>query len=351
MIQFKKNKYVFSKSPSNVKNDDDSLKIRSSQISLLVKEIFLYKVLLKDLVSHIPNEDQKNLLLNIAYYVVEEQEIFSKFERKRILPIRLISSKTHIDSSFIETWQEYIITYIIILANPNYKNIQDYLKVEYNEDKLKHANQYNGLTLIEKPRTVGIVLKISKKSNIILTSDGRFIKINRKEQEEKIGEEVYGIPKKVPKNVGLKISIAFMFVLFVVFAIYKQYTTPVTTVIVSSSIQVKYEVNKFDKVVYVYSNDDLGKELIRNTDPMDSAIDEALKTCIEYYNDSKLISASGILITVNGKALEYGKLQETANYVADKKLNVLMNNAGNQHKLLDNVLRQREENDTATSTK
>ena len=57
------------------------------------------------------------------------------------------------------------------------------------------------------------------------------------------------------------------------------------------------------------------------------------------------------MITVNGKALEYGKLQETANYVADKKLNVLMNNAGNQHKLLDNVLRQREENDTATSTK
>ena len=42
IVKFKKNKYVFSKSPSNVKNDDDSLKTRSSQISLLVKEIFLY---------------------------------------------------------------------------------------------------------------------------------------------------------------------------------------------------------------------------------------------------------------------------------------------------------------------
>lgn len=351
MVQFNRSKYVFSKSPSNVKNDDNSLKNRSNQISLLVKEIFLYKVLLKDLVSHIPSSEQKNLLINIAYYVIEEQEIFLKFQKRRLLPISLISKKTHIDSNFIETWQEYIVTYIIILSNPNYKDIQDYFKVEYNDDKSKNANQYNGLTLIEKPKTVGIIVKINKKSNIILTSDGRFIKINRKEQEEKLGEEVYGIPKKVPKNVGLKISIVFMFVLFIVFAIYKQYTTPVSTIIVSSGIQVKYEVNKFDKVIYVYSVDDLGKELLTSTDPMDKTVDEALKSCIQYYNDNKLVSSSGILITVNGEALEYGKLSETGNYIADTGLNVLMNNAGSQHKLLDNILRQRDKEETATSTK
>lgn len=349
MAQFKRNKYVFSKSPSNVKNDENSLKIRSNQISLLVKEIFLYKVLLKDLVSHIPSSEQKNMLLNIAYYVIEDEEVFSKLQKRRLLPIGLISRKTHIDSNFIETWQEYIITYIIILSNPNYKDIQDYLKVEYSDDKSK--NQYNGLTLIEKPKTVGIIVKINKKNNIILTSDGKFVKINKKEQEEKLGEEVYGVPKKVPKNIGLKISIVFMFLLFVVFAIYKQYTTPVSTIIVSSSVQVKYEVNKFDKVVYVYSSDDFGKELITSTDPMDKTIDKSLKDCLKYYKDNELISASGILITVNGEALEYGKLQETANFIADAKLNVLMNNAGSQHKLLDNILRQREDDNIATSTK
>lgn len=144
MTNFSRSKYMFSKSPSSVKNDESSLKIREKQISLLVKEIFLYKVLLKDLISHMPSEEQRNVLLNVAYYIVENEEIFSKFEKNRILPIATLSRNTHIDPSFLESWQEYIITYTIILSNPNYKTIQDYLKVEY-----KDAHQDDGKNIMD----------------------------------------------------------------------------------------------------------------------------------------------------------------------------------------------------------
>lgn len=134
-----------------------------------------------------------------------------------------------------------------------------------------------------------------------------------------------------------------MFLLVIAFAIYNQYTTPVSTVILSSSVQVKYGINKFDKIVYVYSPDDSGKDLIQEIRPMDKNMDTVIRDSIKYYNENKLVSINGVLITVNGKALEYGKLSETGDYIVDNNIFVLMNNAGNQHKLSDNIIRQREE--------
>ena len=338
MEEFSKDKYMFSKAPSILDVSAQAIKLRDNQISLMVKELFLYKVLLADLVKHIPSNSKRNLILNIAYFVVGESEILEKFKKNRILPFKAISKHTHVTRSFLDSWQEYIITYIVILSNPNYKNIQDYLKVEYTEENNEDSTSL--VQLEHKQKYCGMVIKKSKYSNVILTSDGRFIRI-KKVSDPVVGVEVEGIQKTGIKNLGIKLAILAVILMFIGISAYRQYSTPVTTVLVATTSDIKFEVNKYDKVIYCYSSYDKGKELINEVHPTDMLLDDALEKCLEYANDNEMIPSDGILITVNGKALEYGELVKTGTYVVDKELDVLINNAGNQHKLKESILRER----------
>lgn len=338
MGEFLKNKYEFSKSASVLDVSAEAIKLRENQIFLLEKELFLYRVLLSDLVKNIPNQNQRNLLLNIAYYVIENPNILERFQKKRMLPFRTISKHTHIKISFLDSLQEYIVAYIVILSNPNYKTIQDYIKVQYSENEAKDKGRL--VELKAEDECFGMIIKKNKRSNIILTSDGRFEKV-KKADEPILGVEIKGIKKKVIKNLGVKIAIVVIFLLFLAYGAYREYTTTVTTIMVNTTSDIKLEVNKLDKVIYAYSSYDKGKVLIDEIKPIDKSIDEALKRCLEFAKNNEMIPNDSILITVNGKALEYGKLTMTGNYILDNQIDVLINNAGNQHKLKESILRER----------
>ncbi len=82
-LSFNKNKYIFTSMPniSLVSNSvDDS---RSKQVSLFLEELSSYNIILKDLVNYPLNEEKRNISLNVSYYIMENEEISEKLERKK----------------------------------------------------------------------------------------------------------------------------------------------------------------------------------------------------------------------------------------------------------------------------
>lgn len=340
MAEFNRNKYIFSSTPAIIEIGEDARKLREKQISFMLKELFLYKILIKDLVNIFPTYKDRNLILNIASYIYEDYELYEKIQKRRELPISIISKRTQISRTFLELWQDYILLYVIILSNPNYKCIQDYIRIEKKNSTskliLKEYKKYD----IKK----GIIIKVNKRSVIVLTSEGELLKL-KKDEEAKIGQEYKGLEKKGIRNYKLQISIGILLVIFLLSGFIYQYTTITRTVVIDTTSQLKFELNRFDKVIYAHSSTKKGKELIQSVDPEDKNIDEALENTLKYAKENEMIPGGSILITVSGDALKYGILENTAKYVKEEKIRVLVNNSGNQHNIKDMINDEKDSSD------
>lgn len=328
--RFDMKKYVFSDIRTKEVVSVKQVKAREKEIELLTRELFLYKVLLKDLLIHLPTHHERNLILNIAYGMIENQEIFDRFQRRRILSINTIVKYTKLSRAFVETWQDYIITYAIILSNPNYKGLQDYLKVELAEEgeqkKYALGNTYKGIVLASK-----------KSSFIIMTSDGAFVKVKR-EKDIHVGGEVEAPEKIGFKHIKYKVAIALVLLIFIGIGVYTQYKKCVSTVIIETSSTIKIEVNKYNNVVYMHSETEKGKKLISKVDGNNEDIDQVIKDSIIYASKNDMIPQDGVVITITGKALEYGSLEKTGKYIVKNNIKVLVNNAGKKHRLYESTV-------------
>ena len=336
MDAFRKNKYIFSNIRTISEKDEEFIEERKKQISLLLKELFLYKVLTKDLIAKRPKENEKNLILNISYYIVENEELLEEFNNKRILHINKLSKITHIPSSFFDIWQDYIIAYIIILHNPNYKLIQDYLKIEY-ADKNSEMIEGNNAD-----HYLGMVLEVKKKHIIIMTSNGEFIKL-KKDDTAIVGEEVSGGEKIGIRHLKLKIAIGVLIILFMAVGAYKDYNNTVSTIVLKTTSDIKIQINRYNNVVYTYAESEKGKDMLKQVSGMDEDIDIVMKKCIKYAYENDMIPKEGLSMTVIGKRLDYGSLEKTGNYIVDNDIKLLINNAGVQHKLSQSILNERDE--------
>jgi hypothetical protein len=338
MEEFERSKYVFSSMPAIVEVSERAIKLREKQISLMLKELFLYKVILKDLIAHKPKNMDRNLNLNIAYYVLRNTELFERFQKKRQLPFSKIVEGTRVSKIYLEKWQDYIVAYIIILSNPNYKLIQDYLRIEYKSDNNEIALNNKSKVDLYK----GIVLKENKKSCIIVNSKGEFVKI-KKSGISNVGNELEGLEKAGLKHIKLKFAMVIVFLIIIAFAGYRQYTKVVRTIVIESSSEIKIQTNMFDNVVYAYADTEKGKELINSISPIDKDIDDVLEKSIEYTYENKMIPTEGLLITVTEEPIKYGTLKLTGEYIVEKNIKVLINNAGKQHKLYESTIKQEED--------
>lgn len=340
MDNVERNKYVFSNAPSVIEVSEEVQAKREEQISFILKEMFLYKVLLKDLISHKPSEKDKNLLLNVAFYIVNNPEALDYFETKRDIPYARLCKTFKIAKAFFERWQDYIITYTIILANPNYKYIQDYLRIEITDD-YKEAMSVED----EKSKEVkGIILKKNRYSSILLSSNGDFIKSKTLENSV-IGEEVNSTERIGFRQIKYKLAIVLVLLLFVAIVGYRDYTTVIRTVIIESTSQIKIETNRYDNVIYTYASTEKGKKMLEYADYVDSDLDTVLYKCIKYAKKNEMIPEEGLVITVTGETIKYGKLEVTGEYIYDNNIKVLINNGGNQHKLYEIMKEKLEEKD------
>ena len=139
-LSFNKDKYVFASLPSMLLIGDSAENNRNKQIALFLNELNMYNVLLKDLVNFSLKENDRNIALNIAYYITDNDELLKIIIQKKDLPISKLSKLTKIKPEYIEKCRDYIIAYYIILTNPNYRHIQDYFRIKLREDNI--CNEY-----------------------------------------------------------------------------------------------------------------------------------------------------------------------------------------------------------------
>ncbi|SFC42455.1 anti-sigma factor domain-containing protein [Clostridium uliginosum] len=328
MNEFNSSKYMFSSIPGMLLIGDKAERHRNNQISLFLKELSLYKILLKDLANYPPKEKQRNIILNIAYYISENNEIVEQIIKNKSLPIGKLSKILKVNNEFLKRWKEYILAYFIIFSNADYKGIQDYFRVEERESKLQNSN-------LRKKTNVyrGVAMKSFKRYSYILTSSGEFIKL-KTNNKPRVGQEVQGREKKSLRHYKLHISIIILLMIFMGFISYNQYWKVNSTLMINTTSSIKVEVNFLDKVIYVSSQTDKGKKLISESDLSHKNVDTVVQEVLEYaFNNDMIPIDKKVLITVNGDSLKYGTLIKTSKFINENKISVVVNNAGNQHNL------------------
>ena len=329
MDKFHKNKYRFSSIKPLILISDEIIEFRNQQITMLTSELLKYKVLVRDLIKDNVSYSIRNELLNIAMFITNNVELYDRFIKEEDIPVDVIRIAARVDSKYINKYRDYIIAYTLILGNPNYKNLQDYIQIVENtdEDLGKDIIEYE-----EKMGHDGIVLESNKKNAIVMTSIGEFKKLKLKEPCFR-GEEIKSVEKKSLKDYKLYVSIIAIFALIFVLSIIYKYNGVVSTVVVETTSPIRLEINGFNRVLDVSSSTEKGKTLIAETSVLDNNIDKALCKIIEYANENEMVKDSGIVVTITGKALKHNSLEETADFVYKKDLKVRLNNAGSEHKL------------------
>jgi hypothetical protein len=327
-LSFNKDKYVFASLPSMLLIGDSAEKNRNKQIALFLNELSTYNVLLNDLVNFSLKENYRNLALNIAYYITDNDELLKIIIQKKDLPISKLSKLTKIKAEYIEKCRDYIIAYYIILNNPNYRHIQDYFRIKLREDNIiinisnKNQNSYKGLAI-----------KALKKSAYIVTSKGEFLKI-KTNSKLNVGEIGEGKEKKTLRNYRIHISILLVMLILIGCGTIIEYRMIQSIIVIEATSSIKIHVNKFNKVIYAYSPTDKGKELVTNTNILNKDIDEAMAETFEYaLNNEMLDSSKKTLITINGQAIKYGSLTKTDKVISENNIPIIINNVGNQQKL------------------
>ena len=160
MDKFHKNKYRFSSIKPLILISDEVIEFRNQQIINLTSELLKYKVLVRDLIKDNVSYSIRNELLNIAMFITNNVELYDRFIKEEDIPVDVIRIAARVDSKYINKYRDYIIAYTLILGNPNYKNLQDYIQIVENteEDLGKDIIEYE-----EKMGHDGIVLESNKK--------------------------------------------------------------------------------------------------------------------------------------------------------------------------------------------
>ena len=361
---FDRNKYKFSDIPSLVEISDEVNKARAEQISLMEKELYSYKVLIQDLFAYSPSDKDRNTILNIAFYIIGEVELLEFIQDKKKLPPNILSKKTMQPRKFIEEWNDYIITYTIIFSNPNYKLIQDYIRIEESKDEVEIPKEkQSNKTVIKKviiektneeisvdendkeeesnvvsinknskSELRGVIVKSFKRSACILTSRGEFKKV-KLEGDMSVGEEVTAKAKKGIKDYKLQIGIVVIAIVVACGAFLYKYSEIDRTILINTTSQVKVDVNSFNKIISAYSPTSKGEEMVKSLKLNNVKLDKGIEEILNYANNNSMIPSGNILITVTGDPLEYGTLEKTGEFASSHKIKLIINNAGNEQKL------------------
>ena len=344
---FNKDKYVFASIPSMLLVGDSADNNRNKQIASFLNELNMYNVLLKDLVNFSLNEKDRNISLNIAYYITDNYELLEIIIKKKDLPISKLSKLTKIKPEYIGKCREYIIAYYIILTNSNYRHIQDYFRIKLRED-----NNVMSISNKKQNSYKGLVIKSLKKSAYIVTSKGEFLKI-KTNSKASIGELCEGKQKKTLRNYRIHICILLVILILIGSGIIIEYRRTQSIVVIQTTSNIKININKYNKVIYAYSPTDRGKELVANVNMLNKDIDEAMAETFEYALNNEMLElnkevptlSKKTLITINGKALEYGALTKTNKFITENNIPIVINNSGNQQKL-PQYITEDEENKT-----
>ena len=329
MADFQADKYKFSTKAPSLLALDEVIDKRREEIERLSEELLNYKILIKDLYHDEPSYITRNKILNISYFIIEDVELFEFFNKTKKFPVNRLLRRTPVDKEFLIEWKEHIITYIIILANPYYKNLQDYLQIVESINILG-AEEISQSIKEEEHR--GIVMEKSMGSTIILTSKGEFIKV-KSEKEARIGEEVVAKEGFRLSKYKLQISIFLSIIVLISAILIFNYRKIDKTIVIDTTSSITLEVNKYNNIIDAYTGTEKGNIMLDELNLHNSKLDESVLDIIDYAAKNEMIPDTGIVITVTGKALEYNALEKTEKFIDEKNIEVKLNNSGDEHKV------------------
>jgi hypothetical protein len=338
MNPFYKDKYIFLSIPK-IKVVRENKVLYGKQVALFIRELRLYRVTNKSLVTKTPKYEVRNDLLNVAFFIVQNEEILQEVISKRELPISKLTKYIGASRSTLENWRDYLIGYVLLLSNPNYLELKKYLNIQEKKDEI------NSLSIVNKSKNtskeyIGISLKSSKSYSDIVTSTGEFKRIKNNESDKKIGQELSGYEKRGFKYYKKIIAAVVFFMVLIGSIAFYIYNENYTTLVVNSNSKMILEINRFKKISEAYSQNANNQKILDSLNIQYDSIDDGIAKLFQYLNEQKFLSNKDILIVISGHKLDDTDLQKLEQYIEDNnkdkkndKINVTVNNMGDEKKI------------------
>lgn len=326
---FIKDRYIFS-SKKNKKEVNE--KILEKQVQFYTRALKAYKVSMKNLACEYPSQDDRNLILNIAYYIVSDERILKNMKNNRKISLEKVKDATDIPMEFLNSWKDYITAYVLLLYTDKYLNIYNYLNTTFKElEVLSVITSTGDEGVIFK----GIVVATQKKTSIILTNNGEFIRINN--ASDKLGKEISGKEKKTFRHYkNIVFTVAILTICMLGF-FYYNYSKDTTTLVIQSTSQIKMSINKYNRVTYAYSPTEKGERLVIGLDSKNKNIDDVMLEMFKKFKEMNMVPESKkIEIVVTGEKLTDDKIPGLLGYIEELKsdddysnnISIIINNVG-----------------------
>jgi hypothetical protein len=319
-----KSRYKFVHHNKAILYDAAKLSTYRKELSLFVKELYIYNITFKNLAKGNPRPIIKDELLNLAIICTESDSITKWIKLHRSLPIKELSSISGKPQKFFERWENYIIAFFIIIHN-NYSCIYSFLNIKSIDPFSKDINDTNpnkeeGIS--GSGEIVGIILKVKSKACYILTPDGSFASI-RVSRDVSPGELCSGEIKKERDyyKVPAKIFIAIFAVTLI--AYFYLYNLKDRTIIIRGNLSMKMETNKWDRVISLTALNSSSYQLKKDSKTFNKSLDSVLVSLLQsavynnYINDKNPST-----IYISGAKTEYPDIIKTKQYIEDNKLQV-----------------------------
>lgn len=325
-FDIEKYKFVTKKTIKLVENKNDIEK-KKTAILFLNKELKIYNVDIKKLYSNVPEYNERNKLLNIAFYVINNEEVMEYIYRRREIPYIKIANKTGVNKKFILKYKEYILLYILILNKDMYRSIKNYLAIVEEQPVNEKMDRE------ENDKYTGLTIKKNNRYAIILTSSGEIIRIKNKSAH--IGYEVAGYEKKGLSNYSRQIVAVIMILAIAFSTVYYVYNKSESTILISGTSSFRVDVNKYSKVIKVVSKTEKGNRVLSNLTYKNENIDYVLNELVnEMIKNNMIPDDSQIEIIVSGERLNNSDFRLVNQTIKDNNENsetnikLIVNNNG-----------------------
>lgn len=327
--EFVKDKYIFSSKKIKKEVNEEAVE---KQMQFYTRALKAYKVSIKRLADNYPSQDERNLILNIAYEIVADERILRNMKKNRKIPFDKVKESTKIDMEFLNKWNDYITAYTLLLYTDKYINIYNYLNTTFKELEVLSVITSTGE---EGVIFKGIVISTSKKNSIILTSSGEFIRINT--SSDKLGREISGKEKKTVRHYRKSIGIVAVILACIFGFVYYSYSKDVSTLVIKGTSEIKLNINKFDKVIYSYSPTEKGKILLTGLEPNNKDIDNVMLNMFKKFQEMNMVPSNRkVEIIVTGNKINDDKISGLLEYIEELKsdddyennISIIINNAG-----------------------
>lgn len=316
----------------------DMEKVKDECVNLR-KYIDVYNISLVSLSRDIATEGDRNMMLNVAKFVVDDEKILKQFRITKVLPKKRIALMTKTDFMKIQRYIDYLKLYIVLLMDDQFSTILTYLNIQLTEQKRRLIPVLNKDDKQELYK--GLAIDISKygKSIFIITRQGIVADVQYVKGAV-IGNEVLAkkfkyIPTFIKISFGIAIVLAIIF-----FVLNSIYNISDTTVVIRTTSEINVEVNSMGKVIDVNSPTEKGKLMIEQEKFRGDRLDDTVISILEYADKNSMIPSDAVVnIAITSDDFDMKTLAKTSDYVEsqylddDKKsdyFRLVINNDGSQ---------------------